>query len=612
MKLAPLARLAALAALGAQAQGMNATLAFQSLDSMVVTAARSPQLQSQALRDVVVIAREEIADAGPISLAELLQRFALVEFRGTGGAGQPAGLFIRGTNTAQTLVLVDGLRVGSATVGTTSIENIPLDMIERVEIVKGPLSSLYGSDAIGGVVQVFTRASAKPRLFASAAFGNESESRASAGFSAKEGDSTLSFSAGGRKVNAASATNDRAYCHDPDRDRYESAFATAQLEQRLWQRETVTVAAFLSRGRARFDGCPNAQGQFADDRNTQTISGARLTSFSFFAPWWSSRFTLGQGRDKLATEGFEATRFETRQDQLSWVNEFGTLLGPVMAGFETVRQKVESSTAFSTTRRDTHSGFVSVNETWKGQRLEASVRRDQDDQFGGRNTGTVSLGGPWPDVGFLSATYGRGFRAPSFFDLYAPRSDDFVGNPDLRPERSRSVEYALKAGPGAAWPWRLTWFDNRIEDLIVYVFPTMENVSRARIRGLEASVEGTLMGTRLRAALTSQRPRDEDTGFRLQGRAERLGTFDASRTWGAWTVGGSLVASGPRFDSANESPESRLPGYTLLNARVKYIPERRWAVEFTATNLADKRYEHAVGYNAPGRSLLLNVRFEGF
>jgi vitamin B12 transporter len=612
MKFAPLAGLAALAALGAHAQGANPTLAFQSLDSMVVSATRSPQLQSQSLRDVVVITREEIAEAGPVTLAELLQSHALVEYRGTGGAGQPAGLFLRGTNTAQTLVLVDGLRVGSATVGTTSIENIPLDMIERIEVVKGPLSSLYGSDAIGGVVQIFTRASAKPRFFASVGFGNDSESRLAAGFTAREGDTTLSFSAGGRKVNAPSATNDRAPCHDPDRDPYRNAFASLQLEQRLWQRETLTVAAFASDGRAHFDGCPDAQGRFGNDINKQTIAGARISSFSFFQPWWSSRFTLAQGRDKLTIEGNEPGRFETRQDQVTWLNEFGTLLGPVMAGYEIVRQRIDSDTAFSRTGRDTHSGFVSVNETWKGQRLEASVRRDQDDQFGGRNTGTVSYGAPWPGAGFLSATYGRGFRAPTFFDLYAPSSDFYRANPDLRPERSRSLEIALKSEPGGAWPWRLTWFDNRIEDLITYVSPTMENVNRARIRGLEASMEGTMMGTRLRGALTAQRPRDEDTGFRLQGRAERFGTLDASRTWGAWTVGGALVASGPRFDSANESPEARLPGYTLLNARVKYVPERRWVVEFTATNLADKRYEHAVGYNAPGRSLFLNVRFEGF
>ena len=166
-------------------------------------------------------------------MAELLQRHAGVEFRATGGPGQPAGLFIRGANAGQTLVLVDGLRVGSASVGTTSIENIPLDLIERIEIVKGPLSSLYGSDAIGGVVQIFTRASARPRLFAAGGYGTDSDGRLAAGFTAIEGKTTVSFSGGGRKVDAPSATNERAFCHDPDRDPYENAFANLKVVSQL-------------------------------------------------------------------------------------------------------------------------------------------------------------------------------------------------------------------------------------------------------------------------------------------------------------------------------------------------------------------------------------------
>ena len=170
MKRLPLAGVVALAGLGAHAQVPVVPTAPQTLDNVVVTAIRSPQAQDQALRDVTVISRGDIEAAGSLSLAELLQRFALVEFRATGGPGQPTGLFLRGANAAQTLVLVDGLRVNSATVGTTSVENIPLDMIERIEVVKGPLSSLYGSDAMGGVIQVFTRAGGKPRFFASAGF----------------------------------------------------------------------------------------------------------------------------------------------------------------------------------------------------------------------------------------------------------------------------------------------------------------------------------------------------------------------------------------------------------------------------------------------------------
>jgi vitamin B12 transporter len=304
MKPSPWAGLAAAAALGAQAQPAPApALPYQPLDAIVVTATRSPQRAQDALRDVVVITREDIERAGEISVAELLQRQALVELRSTGGAGQPAGVFLRGATAAQTLVLVDGLRVGSATVGATSIENLPLDMIERIEVVKGPLSSLYGSDAIGGVVQVFTRASDKPRFYASGGYGSDSQWSGAAGFTAIENQTTVSFSAGGRKVDAPSATNERAACHDPDRDPYENAFANAQVVMRQWQGETLTLSGFVTQGKARFDGCPDAQGRHADDRNQQTIAGARLSSFMFFAPWWSSRLTVGDGRDEISIEG---------------------------------------------------------------------------------------------------------------------------------------------------------------------------------------------------------------------------------------------------------------------------------------------------------------------
>lgn len=610
MKRLPLAGLAALAGFGAHAQMPPVPGTPQSLDTIVVTAIRSPQAQSQALRDVTVITRADIEVAGSLSLAELLQRHALAEFRATGGPGQPTGIFLRGANTGQTLVLIDGQRVNSATVGTTSVENIPLDMIERIEVVKGPLSSLYGSDAIGGVVQVFTRASSKPRFFASGGYGSDRDLRGSAGFGSSEGDAAFSIAMGGRRVEAPSATNARSFCHDPDRDPYDNAFANLQATYKLRPEETIALNAFMTRGRTHFDGCPDGEGRFLDDRNIQTISGARLSSSMFFAPWWSSRLVVGQGRDKLETEGSFPSRFETRQDQAGWINEFGTVVGTIMAGLETVRQEVTSDTAFSKTTRDTNSGFLALNETWKGQRLEASIRRDEEKQFGDRNTGSVSYGAPWPGYGLLSFTYGRGFRAPTFYDLYAPPSDFYVANPELRPEKSTSRELSVRADAKSPVHWRLTGFDNRIDDLIAYVFPTVENVKRARIRGLEATVDAAWLGVRWRATLAAQRPRDEDTGKLLQGRAQRFGTLEGAYGLREWTLVAGLTASGERFDSTTEAPESRLPGYATVYARASWRIDRKWALELTAANLFDRRYESAVGYDAPRRSLFLNLRFD--
>jgi vitamin B12 transporter len=156
----------------------------------------------------------------------------------------------------------------------------------------------------------------------------------------------------------------------------------------------------------------------------------------------------------------------------------------------------------------------------------------------------------------------------------------------------------------------VTGFDNRIEDLITYVFPTVQNVEHARIRGVEASIDAAWLGTRWHASVTAQRPRNEDTSRRLQGRAERLASVSAERSFGRWTVGASVLAVGDRYDSTNEAAATRLPSYAVVDARIRYRFEKFWSVELAATNLANKRYESAVGYDAPRQSVLLSVRFD--
>jgi vitamin B12 transporter len=601
-----MAGLASLAALGVQAQSPAPTVAPS--QSLVVTATREAQ-PALSLRDAVVITREDIESSGALSLGEVLERRAGIQLRATGGPGQPQGLFVRGAGTAQTLVLVDGLRVSSATVGTTSIENIPLELVERIEVVKGPLSSLYGSDAIGGVVQIFTRGRTVPHLFGAASYGTDNDGRLSPGIVAVDERSRLALSAGARTVDAPSATNSRAFCHDPDRDPHRNAFANLHTSYRMWQDELVAIDAFITRGRTDFDGCGT------DDRNDQTIAGAKLTSSNNFTSWWGSRFSLGYGEDKIVTRGAFPSRFQTGQDQATWLNDITTGAGKMLVGFEYLRQRIksdESSGTFAKTSRDTTSGFVGVNEAWGTQRFEASVRYHNDESFGGRTTGSASYGLDWASWGRVSATYARGFRAPTFFDLYGPASDFYVPNPNLRPEQSDGWEAAWRAPVASPWQWRVTYFDNRIEDLITFVFPTVENVKRARIKGLEASIDAAWLGVRWRASVTSQKPRDEDTGRRLQGRSEYLASLTGERSWGPWTAGFGVNAVGDRFDSTNEDPATKLPAYTTVDARVRYRFEKWWSAELAVTNLFDKRYESAVGYDAPRRAILLSVRFDAF
>lgn len=615
-----LAGLIGLAALGAHAQGLPLKT-FVATEPVVVTATREIATPATpTLRDTVVITREELDDAGPVSLAEALQRLANVELRAVGGPGQPAGLFVRGASPAQTLVLVDGLRVGSASAGTTAIEAIPLEMIERIEIVKGPMSSLYGSDAMGGVIQVFTRGKAVPHLFGSASYGTDNDRRLAAGLTTVDGKASASLSIGGRKVDAPSASNPRsgAFVYDPDRDSHENAFATARFAYRMWQGETVALEAFASKSRTRYDNGPTG----FDDRSSQTLEGVKLSSSNLFAPAWTSRLAVATARDKLVYHGSFEGFFETRQDQASWIHEWRTAAGSMVGGYEEVHQRVAPSTAtdaftgddfiaFSRTRRKIRSLFASLNEGWKGNRIEANVRRDDYEDVGAHNTGSVSYGYEWSPALRAAFTAGRGFRAPTFNDLYAPAN--FGGNAALKPEKSRSKELAF-SGKLQAMQWRVTGYDNRFEDLILYDAQSnrVVNVGRARARGVEAGIDTAWLGLNWRAKATGQRTEDADTGKRLPSRAERFGSLDVSREWGAWTAGLRVGGSGTRFDSRTEDPAFRLPGYAVVDARLRYRVSKYVVAELTAANLGNRRYETTVGYDAPRRGVLLNVRFDAF
>jgi vitamin B12 transporter len=599
--------------LGAHAQ-LASPLTKATFDPILVTATRTIDPEP-TLRDSVVITRDDLDDAGNLSLGEVLQRHAGVELGALGGPGQPQSIFIRGAGSANTLVLIDGVRMNTATSGIASIQAIPLDMIERIEVVKGPMSSLYGSEAAGGVIQIFTRGKTVPYFFASAAAGTDRDFSASTGLTTSDDTNLVTLNMGARTVDARSATNARnTFSFDPDRDAHRMAFANVRASHRFWQGETIVLEAFGSYARTRFDAGIPPPG--VDDYTNQSLGGWRVTSSNQMMQGWKSALGIGESIDDLKYHGQFADHYRTRQDQVSWINQFGAAPSSATLGYERVRQVVTPDVAsdgtvlYTRNSRTTDSFFGSVAQAAAGQHVEASARRD-DDLFGARNTGSVSYGIDLGTFAQVAGTYGRGFRAPTFNDLYF----NYIGysaNPDLRPERSHSREISLRSAAGSAMRWHVTAFDNRFQDLIVYALTMPVNVARARIRGVEASVEAAWREIHFRGSLTLQRPRDEDSGARLQRRAERFASLDASRTWGRWTAGLSLLASGDRFDSVNEDPGTHLPGYAVVDARVRYAITPKWTAEVVATNLGDRRYETAFGYDAPRRGVLLNIRFASY
>lgn len=578
------------------------------LENIVVTATRTPQGVADTLVQVAVITRDDIEAAGSSTLVELLQRKAGVEIRSTGGAGQPAGVFIRGASSSQTLLLVDGLRVGSVTAGSPAFENIPLDLIERIEVVKGPLSGLYGSDAIGGVVQIFTRSDSRPRLSADVGAGSYSTRTFNAGLTAIQGRTAFTLNAGYQDVAAPrSASNPEAgpYTYNADRDPYRNSNVLAKLSHTLSSGANLSISAWQSVGHTKFDAGPDD-----DASNKQILSGIQASGESQFTTFWKSSLRVGQTTDDIRFASAFPDTFKSGQNQGVWFNEFKTGIGDLNAGAELRKEKVASTnTDYDAKTRDTRAVFAGYLGKLGANQLELALRRDQEDQFGRRNTGSLSYGYALSNALKVYARGGRAFRAPSFNDLYYPG----FSNPLLKPERSRQAEVGLRLNE-SGYSASLVYFDNRIDDLIVFDLATFlpQNIARARIKGWELGGDTVVGGVALKAAFTVQQPEDVETGKQLRSRARQFGNLSASRSFGSLTVSGDITASSRRFDSSDEDAGSRMAGYTLLGAAVRYRVDKTWSIELSGQNLTNRDYELARGYNTPQRTVFIRVKAVAF
>jgi vitamin B12 transporter len=577
----------------------------QQLAPVVVTATRLPQPADRVLADVRVIDAEAIAAAGTATLAELLQARAGVEISSNGGPGQVSAVFLRGSNANHVVVLVDGVRLQSATTGTTAFEHIPLAQIERIEVLRGPASSLYGADAIGGVIQIFTRrrdASANAQL----GLGSRRTRDTAAGFDRRWGDTRLGLQAAWRSTGGFSATNaTHAFSFEPDDDSDRNRSLGLHLEHEWASGQSLALRGLHSDSRTQFDAGPGT-----DDRNRQRLSTIALESRNRVSADWSSRLLVARGADHADTQGAFPSAFDTDQDQLGWQNDLAVSGGALALGAEWRRDKVGGSTAYTVARRIVRSVYASYDAESAPHSMQASLRHDANSQFGGRTTGTLRSGWHFAPGRRASASAGHAFKAPSFNDLYFPLSFGFSGNPQLRPERSRSSSLALRRAQGNASAG-LTLFHTRIRDLIAVdpSFTTVVNVADARIRGATLDAAWSTPAWQLRGEWTAQQASDVATGTRLPRRARHHGSASIDHAWSSWRGGIDLVAAGSRFDDVANSPDARMGGYLIAHLHVAQDLGAGWQWTARIENVADKAYELARGYNTPRRGLFVALKY---
>lgn len=588
----------------AQTAGTN--LPASDTTDYVVTASRMPESAAQAVRPVTVITAEDIRQSGAGSVTDLLRTLGGVEITQNGGLGSSSSVFIRGANSDHTVVLVDGVRIGSATLGTAAFESIPLALIERIEVLPGPSSSLYGSDAIGGVIQIFTK-SAKRSPGASVALtaGSHDLRQAAASYAAALGEGTqLSLGLNYLSTDGINATTpDNTYNYNPDRDGLLQRSGQLRLTQQINADHEVGVQWLRSASKGRFDDGPDIDSY--SQSVTQTLGAhwnGQLTQS------WRSELSVARSQDQSTSYSSFPGTFDTREDQASWLNRLPAFGGTATVGLEWLKQSVDSTTDYTVDERTVRSALVG----WKGKigehALQADVREDRNSQFGHHTTAQLGWGWQLAQDWRLRAAWGSAFHAPTFNTLYYPG----FGNPDLKPEKSDSFELGLD-GKLAGLELGATVFDNRIRDLIDYAPPDYlpANVNKARITGLSLKAGGALIDrdTRFKANLTWQDPKNDETDQLLRRRARVFGGLHLTHNAGPAQIGTDFSWVSRRFDSADQSAGSAMGAYGLVAVFGSWAFTPEWRLEARVNNLGDKRYTTAQGYSAPGREGQVTLRW---
>lgn len=595
-------RLAALpVALAAAFSSFAVTSYAQSqLKETVVTASRIPTRADDLVSDVVVLDRVAIEASTGRTLAELLARSAGLQMASNGGLGKNSSVFTRGTETRHTILLIDGVRYGSATTGAPSWDNIPLDMIERIEVLKGPASALYGSEAVGGVVQVFMRKGVKGfSPFASVTVGSNAYAQLSAGLTG--GDGALSYAIGVEKTQdkGFSATNSKAgTSYNADRDGFKQDAVNASVAYQINPDWKIDAGMLYADGVNHYDD--SFKGDTRSSVRTQTLrAGVEGKVFT----GWKTQLRVSQAADmtNAIESAFMPSKFNTNQNQITWQNDIDTPLGVALVGVERLTQKIDSSTIYDVSQRTVSSYFVGLNGSSGGHSWQANVRRDSNSQFGDSSTWFAGYGYKISPAWRVNTSYGTSFVAPSFNQLYFPG----FGNTALQPEKGRNFDLGVTYSENGQTV-KLVHFDNKIQGFITNTTKA-ESIPRARITGWTLGYDGAFGAFNVHASADSLNPRNELTDKVLRRRARNQVTMGADYTSGAWTLGGSLLNVGSRFeDEKNTLP---LNSYTTLDVFVNYAINKDLQLQTKLNNLANKSYETANGFNQPGRSLFVTLRY---
>ncbi|TWR88463.1 TonB-dependent receptor domain-containing protein [Pseudomonas saxonica] len=580
------------------------------LPQTLITGNRQVEARSDSTSANSVFTRDDIDRLQPTSLTDLLSRVPGVQVARSGGRGALPGIYIRGTKSAQSLVLVDGQRMANATSADSNLQYLNIDQIERVEVLRGSRSVIYGSDAIGGVIQIFTRRGAvhAPQLWLHSAVGSYGSTLNSLGLSG--GDTQTRYNLSASLENTAGINRTTvSYPVDNDHDAYRNKSVSLNLSHNLTDAVEVGVSAIKNTGKTELDAMFGQKGY--SDFDISSVGGFIDAQIN---DRWNSRVEWGHSenrektRDKLSPDLYA---FNTYRDSLNWQNNL-TLNDQhsLIVGADSYEDRVRSSTVFDEDSRWNRAVFVQHRFHGDYFSTELGLRHDQNQQFGSHNTWSASLSVPLNVDNEVLLSYSEGFRAPTFNDLYYPQ----YGNSALKPEYSKSYELQWRSQLTDSSRLETSVYRTDIRDAIVADADFIQqNIGAARITGFESALHQEWFGWQSSLGVAIIDPRDRDTGHTLSRRARRTVSLDLDRQFDRLGVGASWQAVSSSFnDDDNKQP---IGGYGLLGLRGNWIASPEVRLELKVDNLLDKSFTRALysydgnyyGYREERRSVQLAV-----
>ncbi len=613
----------------AQTTGPTPPANEASAQTVVNVASRLPQGLDRLSADAVVITREALAALPADNLADALQALAGVQVSRTGGPGQPTSVLMRGASASNTLVLIDGVRMGSATLGQFDFSTIGLAGIERIEVLRGPGASVYGADAVGGVVLITTRGAASghaPVHRASAALGNHSSSEASASTQVRHGDWAAQVQAARQASAGVSAVRpgDRFGTYNPDSDGYRRQTLQASASWRPATGQAIEASVLQAQLFSRYDASeypppdylPNAKPDF----RTRTDTSAAQLRYEGRAGAWRWQARMGRGEEDSASGATQIDRYRsTRQEagaQLGWTIASGH---EILAAWDQLTEQVSATGYVPPGSRDNEAMTVAYSGRFNALQVQLDGREDRNSVYGTHRTGRSGLRWALTPQTSLRLLAASTFRAPSFNELYYPG----YGVATLSPESGRSLEAGLMRAIGRS-QWQATLWRNRIDQLIAYsgdpancprsmayAYGCAANIGRAQLQGLTVEAQWAGLGTRAspdwRLAYDGVDARDGN-GQALPRRARHQWRLQSQHQVAGWQVGSAWLWQSTRREAGVALRDGLRLDVQALRPLGPWMPNT--SVRLSVLNALNRDIEPARDYRMPGRQLYAGLRWE--